>query len=202
MPNLMFRNDGGERFEDVTTAGGFGHLQKGHGVAFADLDNDGDQDVFLEVGGAFPGDVFPSALFENPGHGNHWITLALVGTESNRGAIGARIKVTIEEPGGSRGDPPDGDHRRQLRRLAAAAGDRPGPGDADPPDRDRLAHERAAAGVRGRGRWTSSSRSARTAPNRGRSGSTGWSSAAARRCPRSTTGPRAPNTIDLASDGR
>ena len=37
LPNRMFRNDRGRRFEDVTTAGDFGHLQKGHGIAFADL---------------------------------------------------------------------------------------------------------------------------------------------------------------------
>ena len=53
MPNLMFRNREGKMFADVTTAGGFGHLQKGHGIAFADFDNDGDQDVFAELGGAY-----------------------------------------------------------------------------------------------------------------------------------------------------
>ena len=31
----------------------FGHLQKGHGIAFADIDNDGDQDVFEKMGGAY-----------------------------------------------------------------------------------------------------------------------------------------------------
>jgi len=99
VPNRMFRNAGGRLFQDVTTSGGFGHLQKGHGIAFGDVDHDGDQDVFLKVGGAFAGDVFRSALFENPGHGNHWITLRLVGGRANRAAIGARIKVTIEEAG-------------------------------------------------------------------------------------------------------
>ena len=48
-------------------------------------------DVLLKVGGAYTGDVFQSALFENPGHGNHWIALTLVGVESNRAALGARI---------------------------------------------------------------------------------------------------------------
>ncbi len=38
----MFRNVGGRRFADVTTATGTGHLQKGHGVAWADIDDDGD----------------------------------------------------------------------------------------------------------------------------------------------------------------
>ncbi len=97
VPNLMFRNNSGEGFLDVTTAGGFGHLQKGHGVAFADLDNDGDQDIFHELGGWYAGDAYGDALFENPGFGNHWITLKLVGTESNASAIGARIRIDIDD---------------------------------------------------------------------------------------------------------
>ncbi|HEX5051812.1 MAG TPA: CRTAC1 family protein [Planctomycetota bacterium] len=102
MPNLMYHNRAGAGFESVTMAGGFGHLQKGHGVAFADLDNDGDQDVFEVVGGAYPGDAAHNVLFENPGFGNHWLTLRLVGTASARCAIGARIAVTIRENGASR----------------------------------------------------------------------------------------------------
>ena len=38
-------------------------------------------------------------LFENPGHGNDWINLRLVGVKTNRAAIGARIKVTVENEG-------------------------------------------------------------------------------------------------------
>ena len=48
----MYRNLDGAGFEDVTYAGGFGHIQKGHAVVFADLDHDGDQDVFEQMGGA------------------------------------------------------------------------------------------------------------------------------------------------------
>ena len=44
------------RFEDVTGPTGTGHLQKGHGVSFADWDCDGDLDFFVELGGGFPGD--------------------------------------------------------------------------------------------------------------------------------------------------
>ncbi|REK29706.1 MAG: CRTAC1 family protein [Planctomycetota bacterium] len=102
MPNLMFHNQEGRRFADVTTAGGFGHLQKGHGVAFADIDHDGDQDVFAEMGGWFPGDAFSNILFENPGFDNHWIEIKLVGRESNACAIGVRIRADIEENGGER----------------------------------------------------------------------------------------------------
>ncbi len=97
MPNLMFHNLGGTGFANVSTAGGFGHLQKGHGVAFADLDNDGDQDVFMEMGGAYLGDAYLNALFENPGFSNNWITLKLIGATSNRSAVGARIRCSISE---------------------------------------------------------------------------------------------------------
>ena len=99
MPNVMYRNQGGKRFANVTTAGGFGHLQKGHAVCFADLDNDGDQEVFQQMGGALPSDKFGDVLYENPGFGNHWITVQLVGTRSNRSAIGARIHIVVTENG-------------------------------------------------------------------------------------------------------
>jgi hypothetical protein len=102
MPNLMFWNRGGRRFTNVTMAGGFGHLQKGHGIAFADVDNDGDQDIFAQMGGAYPGDKFANAFFHNPGFGNHWITVKAVGHRSNRSAIGTRIRVEIEEDGSVR----------------------------------------------------------------------------------------------------
>jgi hypothetical protein len=98
LPNRMFRNDAGRRFQDVTTAGGFGNLQKGHSVAFADIDNDGNEEIFEEMGGALPGDTYESALYRNPGHGNHWITLDLEGTRTNRSAIGARIDITLDAP--------------------------------------------------------------------------------------------------------
>lgn len=102
IPNLMFRNAAGERFLDVTASGGFGHLQKGHGVSFGDIDADGDQDMYHVSGGAFEGDTFPNALYLNPGHGNRWLTLRLEGAASNRAAIGARIRVTAATPDGDR----------------------------------------------------------------------------------------------------
>lgn len=106
VPNLMFRNHQGESFQNVTTAGGFGHLQKGHAVAFADLNHDGDQDIFINMGGANYGDVYQNALFENPysedADRNNWITLLLEGTQTNRMAIGARIKLTVTEDGKQR----------------------------------------------------------------------------------------------------
>jgi hypothetical protein len=102
IPNRMFRNHQGERFQDVTTSGGFGHLQKGHGISFADLDNDGDQDVYAVMGGAVEGDVYRRVLFQNPGHSHRWIKLKLEGVKSNRSAIGARISLTLSEMGKTR----------------------------------------------------------------------------------------------------
>jgi hypothetical protein len=102
MPNVMLRNDAGQGFRDVTTAGGFGHLQKGHGVAFADLDDDGDQDVFEQMGGAYRGDGFHDVLYENPGHGHHFVRVRLVGQQTNRSALGARLRVDVEGPQGPR----------------------------------------------------------------------------------------------------
>lgn len=102
MPNLLFRNNAGARFEDVTIAAGMGHLQKGHGTAFADFDNDGDQDVYMQMGGAYKADVFGNALFQNPGFGTNWIKIKLIGETSNRAAIGARIKLEFIEDGKSR----------------------------------------------------------------------------------------------------
>ncbi|MBI4679053.1 MAG: VCBS repeat-containing protein [Elusimicrobia bacterium] len=102
VPNLAFRNVDGKTFEDVTVAGGFGLLHKGHGISFGDVDGDGDQDVFAEMGGHYWGDWGRNALFMNPGFGNRWVTLSLEGTRSNRSAIGARIKVVADTPRGPR----------------------------------------------------------------------------------------------------
>ena len=101
-PNLMFRNVDGRRFDNVTFAGGFGHLQKGHGVAFADIDGDGDQDVIEQMGGAYPGDAYPSALYRNPGAPGHWIALQLVGIRSNRSGVGARVRAELRDGAGMR----------------------------------------------------------------------------------------------------
>jgi len=98
IPNVMYWNRGGKRFEDVSTSSGMGHLQKGHAVAFGDLDNDGDLDVFEQMGGAYLGDAFGNALFENPGFGHRWIKVRLHGVSENRSGIGARLRVTLEDP--------------------------------------------------------------------------------------------------------
>jgi hypothetical protein len=102
VPNRMYRNDGSGRFQNVTTSGGFGHLQKGHGISFGDIDNDGDQDVYAVMGGAYQGDVAYNALFRNPGHDNHWISLSFEGVRSNRSGVGVRVEVIVNGPSGGR----------------------------------------------------------------------------------------------------
>jgi tetratricopeptide (TPR) repeat protein len=99
VPNVLLKNVDGKKFEDVTASSGTGELHKGHGVAFADMENNGKVDIVTEIGGATPGDRHAFRLFENPGNDNDWITVKLVGVKTNRSAIGARIHVTVENAG-------------------------------------------------------------------------------------------------------
>ncbi len=100
VPNKMFLNINGERFADVTTGARVGNLQKGHGVSFADLDNDGDQDIHIDMGGAFKGDAYQSSLYINPGQNdNNRINIQLIGTNCNVAAIGAKLRVIFHENG-------------------------------------------------------------------------------------------------------
>ena len=104
VPNKLFKNIDGKRFMDITAPARVGHLQKGHAISFADVDNDGDQDIYIELGGAYKGDAFHNAFYVNPNQdeGNRWIVLDLVGTKANRSAVGSRIKVTFTEDGKKR----------------------------------------------------------------------------------------------------
>ncbi len=112
-PNLLFRNHGGQRFVDVTTATGTGHLQKGHGVAIGDIDGDGDEDIFVNMGGFVPADVYAKVLFRNPGHHRHWLSMKLVGVRTNRAAIGARVDVHTTGTGGT---------ERVISRVVSSGG--------------------------------------------------------------------------------
>ncbi|HXW56597.1 MAG TPA: FG-GAP-like repeat-containing protein [Candidatus Cybelea sp.] len=98
-PKMLLRNDDAKHFTDVTASSGTGDLHKGHGVAFADLGNNGREDLLVSIGGATPGDAHEFRVFENPGNGNDWITVKLVGVRSNRAGIGARIRVTVQDEG-------------------------------------------------------------------------------------------------------
>lgn len=102
MPNKLYHNRHGSSFQDVTNAARVGHLQKGHAVVMADFDNDGDIDLFEQMGGFVPADRFYDVLYENPGNGSQWLKLKLEGRASNRPGIGARIHVRVVEEQGER----------------------------------------------------------------------------------------------------
>jgi hypothetical protein len=96
MPHVLLHNKEGKSFVDVTASSGTGEIHKGHGIAFADLERRGQEDIIAEIGGAVPSDKHTLRLFRNPGNGNDWINVKLIGVKSNRSAIGAEITVTVE----------------------------------------------------------------------------------------------------------
>jgi hypothetical protein len=97
-PNLMFMNRGDGTFWNATFATGTGYLQKGHGVAFGDLDGNGFQDFYAALGGAWPVDTWANALHwnetgrEHPER--HFVKVVLRGHRSNSHGVGARVIVT------------------------------------------------------------------------------------------------------------
>ena len=101
MPNVMYLNRAG-RFEDVTFSAGFGHLQKGHGIAFADVSGDGYPEVIAQMGGMYRGDAFANALFENPGFSGRSLVFELRGSRTNRAGVGVRLTVEVLAGGGRR----------------------------------------------------------------------------------------------------
>jgi hypothetical protein len=68
--------------------------KKGHGVCFIDIDDDGDLDVYAQLGGHYAGDHAENAFYRNlKGNRNQWLQLELTGTKSNRLGIGAAVVV-------------------------------------------------------------------------------------------------------------
>jgi hypothetical protein len=99
IPKALLCNDQGKSFVDISSSAGIGDLHKGHGTAFADLENSGQEDLLTSMGGATPGDAHAFRVFKNPGNDNDWINIKLAGVKTNRAAIGARIKITVENKG-------------------------------------------------------------------------------------------------------
>jgi hypothetical protein len=90
-PRVVFHNVDGTRFEDVTAQSGPGATtpHSSRGAAFGDFDNDGDEDVLV-----FNMNEPPSLLRNDYAGGNHWISVKLEGTKSDRAALGAIVRVT------------------------------------------------------------------------------------------------------------
>jgi hypothetical protein len=93
-PNVVFRNLGGGKFEELREdiGPGIAELHSSRGVAFGDFDNDGDIDILI-VNMNEP----PSLLRNDTTGGNHWLKVLLTGTVSNRSAIGAQVVATYGE---------------------------------------------------------------------------------------------------------
>jgi enediyne biosynthesis protein E4 len=92
-PLLMYRNVGKGQFEKVSESLGPDFMRPivGRGLATADYDNDGDIDIVTNNRGDFP-----SLLRNDGGNANHWLTVQLMGTKSNRDGIGASLKLMSE----------------------------------------------------------------------------------------------------------
>ena len=92
----QYQNLGGTHFRDVTRYAGVGHLDKGHGVTFVDLDGDGDLEIYSSVGGFWHGDFGANALYRNElGSQNHWLEVTLKQPSKNRFAVGASVWVRV-----------------------------------------------------------------------------------------------------------
>jgi len=84
----LFRNNGDATFTDVAFVNHADRIEDGRGVAMVDYDQDGQVDIVLR------NYKQPAALLHNTGGTNHWLELKLIGTKSNRDAVGARVTVT------------------------------------------------------------------------------------------------------------
>jgi hypothetical protein len=91
---LLLRNLGNGRFEDVSARGGgaFALSEVGRGAAFGDIDNDGGVDVLVANNNGKP-----RLLMNNIGRRSHWIGLRLVGRQSARDMLGARVGIVRED---------------------------------------------------------------------------------------------------------
>jgi hypothetical protein len=107
VPHRLYENAGGGTFVPILTGAVVEDSGSETGI-WGDYDNDGDLDLFVTVNGGHS-----NFLYRNEGTGKHWINLRLVGTVSNRSAIGARVTVVAAVNGALAG---------QIRQVAGSTG--------------------------------------------------------------------------------
>ena len=98
-PPQLFLNDGQGRFHDVAADAGDGFAQPkvGRGLAYGDFDRDGDLDLLITTNNG------PAYLYRNDQlNGNKSLRIRLVGTKSNRDAIGSKVRIFLGETSQSR----------------------------------------------------------------------------------------------------
>jgi len=89
--NFLFHNEGDGTFTRVTDGAVVSDGGRSWGCGWADYDNDGDLDLFVANGAPLPPEA--GFLYRNDGGTNRWLVLRLVGTASNRSAIGAKVRA-------------------------------------------------------------------------------------------------------------
>jgi hypothetical protein len=92
-PVLLEFDEEEGKFKDVTFAAGLPYTGKGHGSNLADLAGDGRLSLILAPGGSYPGDLLTVSVFRPKSLPGNYLNVRLVGTRSNRNAIGARLKL-------------------------------------------------------------------------------------------------------------
>ena len=111
--NFLYRNNGDGTFAKVTDSVVVTDSTRGGATqSWVDYDNDGFLDLFVQNGGFAP-EPQKNALYHNEGNGNAWLNVKLVGTVSNRSAIGAKVWVSAFFRGAN---------RRQLREIVGGDG--------------------------------------------------------------------------------
>ena len=85
--NVLFRNDGDETFLDVGWVNEADRIEDGRGLAIFDYDNNGSLDLLLR------NYRMQTVLLANRGDSNHWARFELTGTQSNRDAVGAKLRL-------------------------------------------------------------------------------------------------------------
>ncbi len=91
-PNFLFLNNGNGSFTRVGNTAPATDLDWSYGCAFGDYDNDGFEDLAVATCRYNSVDR-PDLLYHNDGNSNNWITIKLVGTTTNKSAIGTKIRV-------------------------------------------------------------------------------------------------------------